>query len=61
MDPGHARAAGRAATCHVRLGDFTAALAVLQSAAAATPSADIEAKLQEVAALQTVFIQVGLH
>jgi len=59
MDPGHARAAQRAATCHMRLGDFPAALAVLESAASASPSAEISAHLKEMVAMQAAYNQVS--
>lgn len=58
MDPGHARAAQRAATCHMRLGDYPAALAVLEAAASASPSAEISAHLKEMVVMQAAYNQV---
>lgn len=48
----------RASSCHVRLGEFGAAAAVLEAAAGTLPSAEIRAQLKEVAALQAAFAQV---
>ena len=58
LDPGNSRAAVRASSCHVRLGEFGAAVAVLDAAAETLLSAEIRAQLKEVAALQAAFAQV---
>lgn len=58
MDPGNARAAVRASNCHARLGEYAAAVAVLEAAAEARPCAEIRAQLKEVASLQAAFAQV---
>lgn len=60
----YTRAAVRGATCHLRLGDFAAAAAMLRASQphAASPSAakELADKLQEVEQLQTSYAKVQM-
>jgi arginyl-tRNA synthetase len=59
---GYTRAAVRGATCHLRLGDFGAAAAMLRASQphAATPAAakELADKLQEAEKLQAAYAEV---
>lgn len=60
---GYTRAAVRGATCHLRLGDFGAAAAMLRASQphAANPAAakELADKLQEAEKLQAVYAEVS--